>query len=252
MTRLSTYAVEEQVLIIELLDTIDSPETDISDLNVPVDSGLTAEEAAAVVVAVRVDETERAAGSDAVNILPVLDKKTCHLCKKSFKNKRGKMTNLKSCEKKHALIAPPIAGDLNAVNATDIGHLPPNTTTFATTKEAVNAAYEFIVHWRRNMFTLPKGHVGKLFVQEMTALINSWCSKSEWHEIAMKSLMIMPSLLLQKPSPKSKSQVNKHQLERRITLCREASAIQQRLKSTTRTISAGDRSRKFANFVIND
>ena len=64
------------------------------------------------------------------------------------------------------------------------------------------------------MLALPKGRGGKLFVKEMTVLINSWCNKSEWRGIAMKSLMIMPSLLLQKPSPKSKNHVNKHHLER--------------------------------------
>ena len=110
------------------------------------------------------------------------------------------------------------------------------------------------------MFTLPKGRGGKLFVKEMTDLINSWCNKSEWRGIAMKALMIIPSLLLQKPSPKSKSHVNKHHLKRRITLwqngkiddlLREAAAIQYRLKSSTRTISVEERSRKFANFVIN-
>ena len=54
----------------------------------------------------------------------------------------------------------------------------------------VSKAYEEIVLWRKNLFDLPKGHVGKLFVAQMTALVDSWNNKREY---AMKALMIMPA-----------------------------------------------------------
>ena len=132
--------------------------------------------------------------------------------------------------------------------------------TFTEIKHEVNNAYEHIVKWRRNMFTLPKGHAGKLFVKEMSNLINAWCHKTEWREISLKSLMILPSLLLQKASPKSKSSENKEMLERRLKLwqngqitdlLRESSTIQSRLPARRSTSSSEETAKKFTNFIIN-
>ena len=59
-------------------------------------------------------------------------------------------------------------------------------------------AYEKIVHWRNNLFDIPKGKAGKSFVAEMTQWINKWCEKSDFGEVAFKVISIMPNLLLQK------------------------------------------------------
>ena len=59
----------------------------------------------------------------------------------------------------------------------------------------VSKAYEEIVLWRKNMFDLPKGHVGKLFVAQMTALVDSWNNRSPKMKYAMKALMIMPAFV---------------------------------------------------------
>ncbi len=53
---------------------------------------------------------------------------------------------------------------------------------------------------------LPNGAVEKGFLTEMTRLINAWNDESEnLKDIAIKALMFMPALLLQKPSYKSKA-----------------------------------------------
>ena len=73
-----------------------------------------------------------------------------------------------------------------------------NIRNFQTIKVEIEEAYETTTKWRKNIFQLPTGKVGKLFVSEMTELINSWCDKTEWRSIALKALLIMPNLLLQK------------------------------------------------------
>ena len=181
----------------------------------------------------------------------------CHICKKLFKNKKGKTIHLKTCQKKRDILPlPPVTSNLNN-NATQIDQT--NTYPFMSAKVAINEAYESIVHWKRNIFTLPKGKAGKLFVREITDLINAWCDRSEWREISLKSIMIMPSLLLQKSTPKSKSHINKQHLERRLTLwqngqiddlLRECNTIQQRLKLTKKVPSPEETSRKFTNCII--
>ena len=123
----------------------------------------------------------------------------------------------------------------------------------------VKGAYEDVVKWKRNIFTLPKGQVGKMFIQEMTNLINTWCNKTEWREIAITSAMILPTLMLQKASPKSKTSENKKILQRRLTmwkdgkidaLVRECKAIQSRIGHTKRENTLSEVAKKFANLVI--
>ena len=123
----------------------------------------------------------------------------------------------------------------------------------------VKGAYEDVVKWQRNIFTLPKGQVGKMFIQEMTNLINTWCNKTEWREIAITSVMILPSLMLQKALPKSKTSENKKILQRRLTmwkgrkideLVRECKAIQSRIGHTKRENTLSEVAKKFANLVI--
>ena len=73
-------------------------------------------------------------------------------------------------------------------------------------KQIINSAYEEIVHWRKNIFLFPSGASGKQFITETTRMIDLWTNKAPvFRDIAMKILMIMPSLLLQKPSYKSTS-----------------------------------------------
>ena len=71
--------------------------------------------------------------------------------------------------------------------------------------EAVNGAYDEVVQWRRNVFKLPSGQCGKAFVRESARLMLEYAEGSSLECIALKSLMLMPMLLLQKPFQKSKA-----------------------------------------------
>ena len=79
---------------------------------------------------------------------------------------------------------------------------------------AVRVAYEEVVHWRRNVFLLPSGKVGKEFIRELTRLFNAYTGTSALESVVFDSIMLMCVLLLQKPH------VSAAALERRLRLGR--------------------------------
>ena len=79
-------------------------------------------------------------------------------------------------------------------------------------------AFNELVHWKRNLFDLPKGVPGKAFINELTKHINKWSSKSPNWEICLKSLMVMPSLILQRTSNKCKMSQIKSHVEKSLNL----------------------------------
>ena len=50
----------------------------------------------------------------------------------------------------------------------------------------ISEAYEAMVTWRKNIFELPKGNVGKLYVKEMNRLVTAWCTRSNIRIYALK------------------------------------------------------------------
>ena len=115
--------------------------------------------------------------------------------------------------------------------------LPAIVEPLATADEVeVSAAYEEIVTWRRNLFDVPKGNIGKQYIDEMTRLIREWISLKDIKSITQ--LMIMPNLLLQRTSKSGKARENKDHLRRRMdlwknnqinSLVEEGKSIQKRL-----------------------
>ena len=87
--------------------------------------------------------------------------------------------------------------------------------------QAVTAAYEEIIHWRRNLFLTPSGKAGKLFVSEMARLFRAYGEGSALESIALKAAMIMPALLLQKPYTSSKAREHATCLQRRLISWKE-------------------------------
>ncbi len=94
---------------------------------------------------------------------------------------------------------------------------------------------------------------------ETTRPINMWNTEAvEWDDIALKSLIIMPSLLLQKPSYKSKSKQSEC-LEKRLLqwesgdfnfLVKECRAIQCRLELGSKKKSSEHVSCTFAKLTL--
>ncbi|CAB4031314.1 Hypothetical predicted protein [Paramuricea clavata] len=80
--------------------------------------------------------------------------------------------------------------------------------------DMINDAYEKIVPWKRNVFLVPSGRVGKSFIQELARIYQAFADTSPLECIALKACSVMQSLLLQKPFVKRKV----HQAVRLISI----------------------------------
>ena len=123
----------------------------------------------------------------------------------------------------------------------------------------VDEIYAEMVKFRRNLFKLPSGKAGKDFVSELAYWLRQFNQRSKLNKIAIKFLMILPTLLLQKPSPKSKAKQHLISLQRRLELwktgqlddlIREARHIQSGFKKSNAPNNTPENlSKKFAKFI---
>ena len=128
-------------------------------------------------------------------------------------------------------------------------------------KNKFNEMYNKVVHWRKSLFLLPSGSTGKRFIEKMTRLINNWKFRSEQDTIAMKALMVLPTLMFQKTSLTSKSKDNVEILKQRLNqwedgqiekLLIESKTIQERLfKDNVKNQSSNRKTTLFARFMEN-
>lgn len=135
-----------------------------------------------------------------------------------------------------------------------------NVLFSATTyRENIHYAYEKMVHWKKNLFELPKGKCGNIFINEMTKLINDWSLESSDRDVSLTALMTMPSLILQKTSSKCKNSEMKQHIERRIDLWKkneiellvdECITIQNRLPNRQKPLSIEELSKRFAKLML--
>ena len=93
---------------------------------------------------------------------------------------------------------------------------------------------------------VPTGASGKKFLNEITRLFDQWANDTPLKNIALKTIHVIPALLLQKPSRKSKARDHLIALERRLKLrgerniselLDESKEIQERLPSTNTPIN---------------
>jgi hypothetical protein len=80
----------------------------------------------------------------------------------------------------------------------------------------IDLAYAEIVQWRRNVFKVPSGKVCKAFVAELGRLFRAYAENSPLEQVALKCVMTMPALLLQRPHQKAKTKEHVACLERRL------------------------------------
>ena len=81
----------------------------------------------------------------------------------------------------------------------------------------LDECYQEVVHWKPNLFKLPKGKVGKSFVTELARLYTAYVLASALESVALKAPVVLP-LLLQKPSKSSKNRDHISCIERRMPL----------------------------------
>eukprot|EP00794_Sanderia_malayensis_P001504 gene1504-biopygen1250 len=123
-----------------------------------------------------------------------------------------------------------------------------------------DSIYNEIVFWRRNLFKLPSGSEGKKFVHELVKWFDHWNSDAlNFKDIAMKVVMVMPALLLQRPSYKSTSKQHTLCLSRRLALwhsgdfeaiLREVRAIQKHLKSSRKELTDEQLAKTFSKLML--
>ena len=85
-------------------------------------------------------------------------------------------------------------------------------------RSVLNRIYDETVHWSRNLFKIPSGKAGTAFVREVSRMFRAFADSSALESVAMKVVMVMPALLLQKPHPRSKARDHVVHLERRLQL----------------------------------
>ena len=110
-----------------------------------------------------------------------------------------------------------------------------DSSSFST---ALSSAYLEIVHWKKNIFQVPLGKVGRCFVMELARLFRAYAEESALEQVALKAVMVISVLALQKPSRKAKTKELNTCLERRMgawakgdiaALLKEGRCLQQRL-----------------------
>ncbi|XP_065902627.1 uncharacterized protein [Dysidea avara] len=104
----------------------------------------------------------------------------------------------------------------------------------------LDKVYLEVIHWKKNSFAVPRGSAGKAFVLELARLFRAVGEGSSLESVALKAIVVVCILLLQKPSRTSKDKDHTLLLEQRLKqwkdgnlleLVTEGGAIQGRLKS---------------------
>ena len=123
----------------------------------------------------------------------------------------------------------------------------------------INSIYEDVVSWKKNIFQLPNGKSGKAYIKLVTEWMTHFNTGTCFQGIAMKVTMVLPSLLLQKPSAKSKAKEHNTLLIQRLDLWeagklteiwKEGKTIQKKLVNSSRTKSKDDITRIFSRLML--
>ena len=94
-----------------------------------------------------------------------------------------------------------------------------------TVSRHIDEIYGETVHWRCNLFDVPRGRTGMQFVRGLACLLESYSLATALESVAMKAVMIMPALLLQSPHPKSKDKEHVARLDNRLTKWRDGDIV---------------------------
>ena len=105
---------------------------------------------------------------------------------------------------------------------------------------------------------VPTSRARKDYTDEITRLLNAWIQDSGMKHNTFKAIMVMPSLILQKPSCNSKAKDHTEALRQKmilwqsgdlLQLFKEAETIQKGLKDSTKPKSIAQLSKKFVEHM---
>ena len=119
--------------------------------------------------------------------------------------------------------------------------------------------YERVVYWRPNLFELPSGRLGKMFVDETARLFESITQGNPLERVAFKAIAIMAHLILQKTHRNMKAKEIKETFEARMKRWQEgdmgklfddANAIQEELTESFKSMESSTLSKTFASLIF--
>ena len=217
---------------------------------------------------------------------------TCELCEDNYESLKGLRIHQSSCKKhfirNNDIVTTPLAdGYENVSNAQietadilpadefvidQIPEVIPNLPNYPestnprfsyhdipgeTFANLINHLYNEIVTWKKNLFNLPTDNAAKAFIKELSLWLERFNRKTEHHSIALKVYIILPVLMLQKPSKTSKSQEYCKKLEDRLAAWKDGRVdeliqecrIIQRFSSNERR-NKEDKAKNFAKLVF--
>ncbi|CAB4008847.1 Hypothetical predicted protein, partial [Paramuricea clavata] len=93
--------------------------------------------------------------------------------------------------------------------------------SYTTIRITINDAYDEITTWRKNVFLVPYGKIGRDFIDQITMHINDWNSGSENQHVSLKAVFVLLAVGLQKPNPKSKAKDHQDALSKRLALWKD-------------------------------
>ena len=85
----------------------------------------------------------------------------------------------------------------------------------------ITDAYNEIATWRKYVFLVPYGKVGRDFIDQITLHINDWNNGSDNQHICLKAAFVLLALGLQKPNAKSKAKDHQYVLSKGLTHWRQ-------------------------------
>ena len=124
---------------------------------------------------------------------------------------------------------------------------------------AVRQAVEAIPYWRRNLFTLPAGALGKKIAVTMTEILQKWTQKTEWEKLALDSATIFLPLILQRSGTKVNAKEAKSTIAQRLekwnngdimSLLKEGQMHQERLSKKRPHETPQHRAKIFARLIL--
>ena len=89
------------------------------------------------------------------------------------------------------------------------------------TDTTILEAYEEITTWKKNVFLVPYGKIGRDFIDQITLHINEWNNNTDNQHIALKAAIVLLAACLQKPSIKSKAKDHQNILAKRLALWKD-------------------------------
>lgn len=104
-----------------------------------------------------------------------------------------------------------------------------NSNTLTAFSNFINNFYESSRFWRNNIFLLPPGKASKKFIELQAYWLDQFNYDTPWKSIALTTVLVLPNLLLQKPSGSSKTADHRKLLEERLE-CWESGKLDELIK----------------------